>query len=180
LGQNNNAQIYLKQLSLYMNELGSDSELKLKYFNPLAKLNASFKRINSEFPAIKKDCTDLSKINSTINKTRKDFESIFEKVDQNDQMNQQLLDSIKQSVSSIKYYSFFDKTITDIINILSSINFRLKSSYSGYLESNNENLDHLKNYYTMDIEHRIHDKVLKKKSTTKKKNKGYEMDIEFF
>ncbi|MGE0088219.1 MAG: hypothetical protein AB7S50_01940 [Bacteroidales bacterium] len=179
-GENKNAQYSLSQISLYINYLGSKSELNSKHFLPFAKMHSELRETKSELPAIKTYSSNISKISSVITKIHHNFKEILGNVKQHDISNNKLLENIKNSISSIKYYSIFDTTINEIIQILSSINIRLKTSYSGYLTASSENLDHLKNYYTMDIEHRIHDRVLKKKSTSKKKNKGDEMDIEFF
>lgn len=179
-GENKNAQYSLNQISGYINCLGSESELNNQYFLPFARIYPEFLEIKSELPAIKAFSNNISKISSIGTKIHHDFKVILGKVEQHDISNSQLLENIKSSISSIKYYSIFDTTINEIIHILSSINLRLKTSYSGYLTASSENLDHLKNYYTMDIEHRIHDRVLKKKSSSTKKHKHDDMDIEFF
>jgi hypothetical protein len=66
--------------------------------------------------------------------------------------------SIRNSIDQVKYYDFFEKVIEEIIYELNNINYKLKSIDSQDEDlSKEKNLAYLKNHYTMESEHRIHD-----------------------
>jgi len=59
---------------------------------------------------------------------------------------------VKVSIEQIRYYDLFDKTIVDIINELNEIYQKLKGEITGD-QINEENLEGVKNLYTMESEH---------------------------
>ena len=87
--------------------------------------------------------------------------------------------SIRKSVSEIKYYHYFDKVVEDIITELNRINYSLKTE-DKKSESMSDNLEHLKQYYTMETEHVIHDHVVNGKEEEIEIEEDLDDNIEFF
>jgi hypothetical protein len=71
--------------------------------------------------------------------------------------------AIRKSVDQVRYYDFFENVIEEVIAELNNINYKLR-----FIESDNkakdkdENLEHLRNQYTMESEHKIHDSYSRK------------------
>ena len=62
-------------------------------------------------------------------------------------------------MNQIKYYEYFEKEINEIIEELNALNFNLKKNSDEALYNKTENLEKLKEYYTMNTEFTIHDQV---------------------
>ena len=124
----------------------------------------------------------LKKINSIAEKLTNTILEINKKINENDKSSNLVLEKIKQSISNIKYYDYFDQLAGEITTELNVINYHLKNSYSNNTVSNKINLEQLKDYYTMDTEYKIHDDVINKKSKGKNKstNKNEKEDVEYF
>ena len=63
---------------------------------------------------------------------------------------------IDNALGEIKYYDVFETSISQIINQLSEINFKLRPKDENGERDNSKNLDYLKKRYTMQSEHDIH------------------------
>lgn len=87
--------------------------------------------------------------------------------------------SIRKSVSEIKYYNYFDNVVEEIITELNKINYSLKTE-DKKSESMSDNLEHLKKYYTMETEHVIHDHVVNGKDEEIEIEEDLDDNIEFF
>lgn len=66
---------------------------------------------------------------------------------------------VKASIKQIRYYDLFEKTIIDIINELNEIYQKLKGEISEE-QGKEENLNSVKDLYTMESEHQIHQKII--------------------
>jgi hypothetical protein len=88
-------------------------------------------------------------------------EKIFNTIQENHILSQQVSHDIKSSLEQIKYYDFFDKTIEEIIGQLNEINFKLQSVENQDEEHKKMNLEHIKAKYTMQSEHIIHETISK-------------------
>jgi hypothetical protein len=174
-----NTKNHLKQLTQYIHDLKLNSEHLNKHFAPIFKLKEEFNSANLKIQNFKKLRDLYVYTTNANNKITTNSSPIIEKIVDNEKSNIELVNCIKKATSSVKYYGFFDNTISEIINILGSINLRLKNSYSGTIEMEKEKLNQLKEYYTMDIEYKIHDRVLNTK-TEKKTNESLDKEIEFF
>ncbi len=113
--------------------------------------------LNTNFDKIKQVSARLNLVREDVNLVLNDNRKISSKV----------LEDIKKSISEIKYYDYFDNIIEEIIKELNTLNYNLKVGEDGE-ESKDENLERLKEYYTMETEHVIHDSIAK----------GEEVDIE--
>jgi len=101
-----------------------------------------------------KSKTDLK----TLKKSGKQLELLIRN---NNTECENAIKNIKASISEIKYYEYFEQVIQEIISELNSVNYKLKVNKELDSISKEENLEKIKEYYTMQTEHNIHDKVAK-------------------
>ncbi len=93
---------------------------------------------------------------------------------------------IDNALGEIKYYDVFETSISQIINQLSEINYKLKPKDENGETDNSKNLDYLKKRYTMQSEHDIHNHMTGAREedsiATEEKNVGEvdENDLELF
>ncbi len=111
------------------------------------------------------DFSETKDIISQLHSFRKNADS---KLKENQDISNQVLESIKKSISEIKYYDYFENIIEEIISELNTINYNLKIHSSEVDNSIEKNLTKIKEYYTMETEHKIHDQI----------SKGIESDID--
>jgi hypothetical protein len=95
----------------------------------------------------------LSSITGQLNEKNNRIKDLLE---DNLQTSKTVSLGVKDSISKVRYYDFFEKVIVNIIGEFNHIHQLLKDEEG--LESANE-LDNLKGIYTMASEHIIHDKV---------------------
>lgn len=98
------------------------------------------------------------KINNYIDRLNKIEKTILDKLQQNNELSETIISEIQTSVGNIKYYKYFEKVISEIIDQLNTINFKLKEG-DDEVADKNKNLVHLKENYTMNSEFLIHEKV---------------------
>lgn len=150
--------------------------------NQIRNLLTEIKNINNlyqgQFTKINEICSNILPSNSNpiklLNNQQKQFElnrdslilnvfenneNIFKIIVENQVLSQKISADIKSSLEQIKYYDFFDKVIEEIIFKLNDINGRLQ--YIDGSDGNNHNLDYLRQRYTMQSEHTIHDSISK-------------------
>lgn len=135
-------------LDSLVNEIKSDGD-KLK--NTLTDINESGQSVNIHeyLPG---------KIDDYVNELEKVEKIIIEKLTENNDLSEDILGKIQQSVNNIKYYDYFEKIIEKIINDLNTINYRLKFDGDS-VKDKEENLKRLTEYYTMNSEFLIHQQV---------------------
>jgi hypothetical protein len=146
------------------------------------KLNPIIKRIQnftSEYSKLdfNDNFDEIKKIVSQLYSFRKNAEV---KLKENHEISKEALTNIKKSISAIKYYDFFENIIEEIISELNTINFNLKIKSEESLSSIEENLVKLKEYYTMETEHKIHDQVSKGAEVNIDIDNDEDGEIEFF
>lgn len=124
--------------------------------------------LNTDFSEIRKVASRLNEIRENVNKVLSDNYTISNTV----------LDNIKKSISDIKYYDYFEKMIVEIISELNTINYNLKDHETA--KSKDDNLEQLKEYYTMESEHIIHDQVTEGKDAEIDIENEEDGEIEFF
>jgi hypothetical protein len=110
-----------------------------------------------------------NRLNSIIN-TLNDKNILIKKLlEQNFTTSSEISKEVRESISRIRYYDFFEKVIVDIISEFNQISQKLKLELKSYTSKNANDLESLKDIYTMASEHKIHDKVI-----------NQEGDIDFF
>jgi len=88
-------------------------------------------------------------------------EQILQKIRENNEMGEKIYAEVQNSVNRIKYYDYFENVIGEIIEELNSVNYNLKMFSNAGGESKEENLRKLREYYTMNTEFVIHERVSK-------------------
>ena len=113
--------------------------------------------------------TDFSELRTQIDSLKTSGKEIETLIQKNNNDSKLVIKNIKNSISKIKYYEYFEKVIQEIIAELNTVNYKLKINKELDGISREENLENIKQYYTMQTEHNIHEKVAK----------GDDADIDF-
>ncbi len=124
--------------------------------------------------------TDFSEIRNIVSQLHSFRKDVDGKLKENHEISNEALESIKKSISEIKYYDYFENIIEEIITELNTINFNLKVDSSESNSSAEDNLIKLKDYYTMETEHKIHDQISKGKELEIDIDSEEDGEIEFF
>src|SRR6056297_113828 len=122
----------------------------------------------------------ISQIDNFVSKIKDSGDKIDEKLQNNKQVSAEVIAIIKKSIGEIKYYKFFEKVIEEIITELNTINYKLKTDTQDSDLSKEENLRKLKEYYTMQSEHLIHDQIIEENTDDVDIDSEEDGDIEFF
>ncbi len=122
----------------------------------------------------------VEKINANSDIVENQRAEIFKHMHWNKRVAGNVIENIRQSVGQIKYYKYFDSVIDNLIKELNSVNYNLKTQE--HRDSQDNNLEHLKKYYTMETEHQIHDHILSgnEADDLEIEINDDETDIEFF
>ncbi len=147
-----------------------------KNLNPVKKQIKSFIK---EFDKLTLSA-DFGKIREVVSKLHSFRQNLENKLKENHEISNQALESIKKSISEIKYYDYFENIIKEIIAELNTINYNLKVDESEDDSSIEANLLKLKEYYTMETEHKIHDQISKGEDMEIDIDNEEDGDIEFF
>ncbi len=116
-------------------------------------------------------------IYSIVKVLNEDNSEVKEILDENKELGNQLAMNIQASIEKVKYYDFFEQVIEEIIIELNNIYLAIKSD-SDSLKLD-DNLESLKERYTMESQRDIHDNIMNEDSEKNKKEED-EDDIEFF
>src|SRR6056297_1203160 len=149
------------QIFQLFSDISANAELLKKVIDKLSGYNEQLKNSVSEniSPNDYEETIVLpEKIGNYIEKLNKIESKILEKLQQNNELSEKIISEIQTSVGNIKYYEYFESIITQIIDQLNTINFKLKEG-EDEVEDKNKNLKHLKDNYTMNSEFLIHDQV---------------------
>lgn len=74
--------------------------------------------------------------------------------------SREISEGIKSSLKNVKYYEFFDQSVEEIIEQLNKIYLILLEELPADRLTEEEKLSHIKEFYTMQTERDIHDKIL--------------------
>jgi len=106
------------------------------------------------------DCGDFpEKISHYLSNLSEMESKIVSKLKENNELSDKVFKEVQNSVNQIQYYEYFEKEIEAIIDELNALNFNLKTSTGGDAADREENLEKLKQYYTMNTEFDIHEQV---------------------
>ncbi|OQY00654.1 MAG: hypothetical protein B6I20_08440 [Bacteroidetes bacterium 4572_117] len=127
--------------------------------------------------------TNLHKISDSIysivkvlNKDNSEVESLL---DQNRKYGNRLAMDIQTSIEKVKYYDFFEQVIEKIIIQLNNIYQTIKADSDEFGIENEDDLQSIKERYTMDSQRDIHDKIMLNGDAPAEVEDD-EDDIEFF
>ena len=162
----------LRQMTQVFDDLKGNGKIMDDLFEAYRKQRAQLKHNVS--PTLSRSqenqCQDFpGKIASYLSNLSEMEENIVSKLSENNVLSDKVFQEVQRSVNEIKYYDYFEKEIGSIIDELNSLNFNLKrNSEDEEAEGKIENLEKLKEYYTMNTEHTIHSNI----------TNGIEADIE--
>ena len=165
----------VKDLNNEIQDNGAKLEGLIDKLFPIKKRIQNFINEHNELN-LDTDFTKIKKVASQLNTIR---EKINDALADNYSISKEVLDNLKKSISNIKYYDYFENIIEEIITELNTINYNLKIEDES-AKSKDENLEQLKEYYTMETEHIIHDKVSKSEVVDDYIENEEDGDIEFF
>jgi hypothetical protein len=115
----------------------------------------------------------IKNIAETINKLNDFFQNNSRDIN----LNIQIQKTESYNVEQVAYYKTFEKEVQEIINLLDNLITNINLSRT---DINQEELEHLKEKYTMESERKVHDLVTGKENDKKKNNKEKSDDVEFF
>lgn len=101
----------------------------------------------------------VSSINSVLKQVEIKGESIKYLLTEISNQSISIVQEIKDSIKRIKYYDLFEKSINSIISDLNQLHSKLSGSEFDEAKRA-ENLRTMKGLYTMETEHKIHDKII--------------------
>jgi prefoldin subunit 5 len=104
---------------------------------------------------------NFSEFKNLLSKFKKSGTQTGKTIRKNNDDSSSVLQDIKNSISKIKYYDYFENVIQEIISELNSVNYKLEVADDSFDNSKEENLEHLKEYYTMQSEYDVHEKITK-------------------
>ena len=149
-------------------------------FNALYSLKNNIEGFVNKTDSSLLEIIDFSDFKNILRTLQKSGKIISQKLEENDVFANDMKKNIKKSISKIRYYDYFEKTIRDIISELNTVNLKLKNSNNDKSISKEENLEKLKQYYTMHTEYYIHEQITKENKIDIDFNIIEEDEIEFF
>ncbi len=157
-GQDN---LLTKQMSQLFSDVKSNVDLLSKVLGEVAKYREGLheqviQNISSD--QYKQSTVLPDKIESYISELNKIEKKILDKLEQNNKLSESMLSDIQTSVGKIQYYDYFESVISEIVEELNIINFKLKEG-EDKIEDRDKNLKHLTENYTMNSEFLVHNQV---------------------
>lgn len=108
------------------------------------------------------------KISLILDKLKHQDESIYKLLHENFKVSKEMDSVVVGSIKRIKYYEFFEVRIIEIIKILNEVFQEIKGSETRKDEA--EDMEFLKNLYTMESEHKIHESIIEGLDNPENKN----------
>lgn len=179
-GDDMNHEKSIPQIKNLYSDISHNYQKVYKIFTDLTLIKNNFRdfKENSDQHFITNEY--IRQFGEFVNKIKDSGDKIDEKLQINQQVSNEVIEIIKNSIADIKYYKFFEKVIDDIITELNTINFKLKTDSQESDLSKEENLKKLKDYYTMHSEHLIHDQIIQEDEMDVDIDSEEDGDIEFF
>lgn len=177
LSDDENIQKAIAQIKNVTHELEHNSKMLSEVTDSLENTKVDF----NEIKQLSKDVLstiDFNNIKNYVASLKGNREVIENKLTQNRTIGDSSLNQIKKSISEIKYYEYFESVVEEITKELNAINQELKKNKELNEESLSDNLNILKEYYTVETEYSIHEKMQKGENTEVENNEDGE--IEFF
>lgn len=146
-------------------EVGQDVE---KTSNQIQTITQRFTDVNSQLDKVCKELDSrhleiegldnvAEKIVSILDKLKQQDEIIYKLLHENFKVSKEMDNAVVGSVKQIKYYEFFEVRIIEIIRMLNEAFHEIEGSES---QKDTEDMEFLKNLYTMESEHRIHESII--------------------
>ncbi|MFO7829562.1 MAG: hypothetical protein R6V23_13125 [Bacteroidales bacterium] len=170
----------ISQVKNIYSDIKNNAEKIFKIFSELILIKNNFESFkgNNNQNLLTDDY--INHFKEFVDNIKKSGDKIDDKLEENRTISNHVLDIIKKSIGEIKYYKYFEKVIEEIITELNTINYKLKTDHDESDFSKEENLKKLKEYYTMDTEHLIHDQIIQDNELDIAVDSDDDGDIEFF
>lgn len=184
----------LTELQEILNSIEQKHQKRREY-NPINQIHAEISKINEATNKLHKSYIEennkkksnnesiivqpdngiatIKQVSETIN----ELNDFFQNNSGNINLNIQIQKTESFSIEQVAYYKTFEKEVQEIINLLDNLLTNINLSRT---DINQEELEHLKEKYTMESERKVHDLVTGKENTKKKKDKENSDDVEFF
>jgi hypothetical protein len=154
----------IKQIQNILLEIQSINNQYQSQFEEIKQLNYNISITNElqtkKTATLENALTSFSEhyelLSSLLNGTN---DQIYKIISENQLLSTRISDDIKTSIGQIKYYDYFDKVIEEIIIKLNEINLKLQNIEGTESDDSNKNMDHMRERYTMQSEHIIHDTI---------------------
>ena len=166
----------VKSLFAEIKNSGSNLEEVIVKLNPIKERIQGFISEHNKLTLY----ADFGEIKNVVTRLQFFRENVDIKLKENHDISNSALESIRKSISEIKYYDYFEKIIEEIITELNTINYNLKAGSDEVNNTIDDNLSKLKEYYTMETEHVIHDQVSKGEGAEIEIDNDEDGEIEFF
>lgn len=118
-------------------------------------------------------------IQETCNSLNTVHEGIKSKINENHSISEESTQDHLNSSDTVKYYDLFERVIEEIIDHLNSINLKLENGEESEKDKM-KNLEYLKNKYTTESEHFIHENILNDNDSVKIESNSEEEDDDNF
>ncbi|MEF8844914.1 MAG: hypothetical protein V5A59_05520 [Bacteroidales bacterium] len=152
----------IRQMIQVFEDLKGNGKIMAGLFEEYKKHREHLNRevIGSMSHAGETECEDFpEKISHYMNNLSEMESKIVGKLKENNELSDKVFKDVQHSVNQIQYYEYFEKEIEAIVDELNALNFNLKSNSEEDVASRKENLERLKQYYTMNTEFDIHEQV---------------------
>jgi len=173
---NDESEEAINQATALFNDIKQNSVKMAEFIDELTPIKKRIQNFNNTDNDIELT-SEFENIKNIVNQIQTIRVVIDQKLKENNTIGNDVLTSIKKSISGIKYYDYFEKIIEEIISELNTVNYNLKIDSEEIL-SKEENLKEIKSYYTMKTEHEIHDQIAKGEDAQIELEE--DGDIEFF
>lgn len=152
----------IRQMIQVFGDLKGNGKIMTQLFDAYKKNREHLRQevINSMPDAKEAEFEDLpDKISHYMSNLSEMESKIVGKLKENNELSDKVFKEVQHSVNQIQYYEYFEKEIEKIIDELNALNFNLKNNAGEDVASRKENLEKLKEYYTMNTEFDIHEQV---------------------
>ncbi len=175
----------IQQLNnITINAQSNIENVKINYQQIIGMVNLSARQ--TEYQASRKNsitnfAKSISKIEDIIFLLRKSNEIVDTKIIDNTELGLNIASEIKSTTSQIKYYDLFEKIIFEIIDNLGKlINNINEDTLNIIRKSRHDNLENLKNSYTMHAQRQLHNKIINDNNNDNNKEITDEEEVTFF
>lgn len=152
----------IRQMIQVFEDLSGNGKIMANLFEEYRKHreNLSQDVTNTMSQTNETECEDFpDKISHYMTNLSEMESNIVDKLKENNELSDKVFREVQNSVNQIQYYEYFEKEIEEIIDELNALNFNLKNNSADEVADRKENLEKLKEYYTMNTEFDIHDQV---------------------
>lgn len=169
-----------QQFKELLTQIEADKDKLNSFFDQIISLKSTIESFAAKTDKTLLGDVDFTELKSILLSLKKKGLTIENAMVQNKVNSEKMIEDIKTSISNINYYDYFENTILEIIADLNSVNLKLKLNKEHNEISKEENLEIIKQYYTIETERDIHAKVTNGEDLNISFDIKEDDDIEFF